>query len=99
MLKRELSGAIIGNIWWGNLKDSIRSFAADYSRRLKLDMAAEQRMIKVKLERAAFSGDSGQANVAKAELASLQVKEHQALVVRVRLKRMSCEATNMAQEL
>ena len=71
----------------GNLKDSIRSFAADYSRRLKLDMVA------------VLAGDSGQVNIAKAELASLQVKEHQTLVVRARLKRMSCEATNMAQEL
>ena len=44
-------------------------------------------------------GDSGQVNIAKAELASLQVMEHQALVVRPRLKRMSCEAMNMAQEL
>ena len=46
-----------------------------------------------------MAGDCEQVNVAKAELASLQVKEHQALVVRARLKRMSCEATNMAQEL
>ena len=29
MLKRELSGAIIGNYWWGKLKESIRSLAAD----------------------------------------------------------------------
>ena len=99
MIKRELSGAIIGNKWWGNLKDSIRSFAADYCRRLKLDMVAEQRLIKDKLDRVVLAGDSGQVNFAKAELASLQVKEHQALVVRARLKRMSCEATNMAQEL
>ena len=99
MLKRELSGAIIGNRWWGNLKDSIRSFAADYSRRLKLDIVAEQRLIKAKLDRAALAGDSGEFNVAKAELASFQVKEHQALVVRTRFKRMSYEATNMAEEL
>ena len=46
-----------------------------------------------------MAGDSGQVNVAKAELASLQIKEYQALVVRARLKRISCEATNMAQEL
>ena len=46
-----------------------------------------------------MAGDSGQVNVAKAELASLQMKEYQALVVRARLKRISCEATNMAQEL
>ena len=99
MIKWELSGAIIGSRWWSNLKDSIRSFAADYSKRLKLDMVVEQRSIKDKLDRAVLAGDSGQVNVAKAELASLQVKEHQALVVRTRLKRMSCEATNMAQEL
>ena len=99
MIKRELTGAIIGNRWWGNLKDSIRSFAADYSRRLKLDMVAEQRSIKDKLDRAVLAGDSGQINIAKAEQASLQVKENQALVIRARLKRMSCEATNMAQEL
>ena len=91
-IKRELTGAIMGNRWWANLKDSIRSFAADYSRRLKSARVAEQRSIK-------DTGDSGQVNVAKAELASLQIKEYQALVVRARLKRMSCEATNMAEEL
>ena len=99
MIKWELTGAIFRNRWWGNLKDSIRSFAADYSRRLKLNMVAEQRLIKDKLDRAVLAEDSGQVNIAKAELASLQVKEHQALVVRARLKRMPCEATNMAQEL
>ena len=99
MIKRELTGAIMGNRWWANLKDSIRSFAADYGRRLKSAMVAEQRSIKDKLDRAVLAGDSGQVNVAKAELASLQVKEYQALVVRARLKRVSCEARNMAQEL
>ena len=99
MIKRELTGAIMGNRWWANLKDSIRSFAADYGRRLKSARVAEQRVIKDKLDRAVLAGDSGLVNVAKAELASLQIKEYQALVVRARLKRMSCEATNMAQEL
>ena len=66
----ELTGAIMGNRWWANLKDSIRSFAADFSRRLKSDMVAEQRSIKDKLDRAVWAGDSGQVNVAKAELAS-----------------------------
>ena len=56
MIKRELTGAIIGNRWWGKLKDSIRSFAADYSRRIKLDMVAEQRSIKDKLDRAVLAG-------------------------------------------
>ena len=99
MIKWELTGAIMGNRWWANLKDSIRSFAADYGRRLKSARVAEQSSIKDKLDWAVLAGDSGQVNVAKAELASLQIKEYQALVVRARLKRMSCEATNMAQEL
>ena len=47
MLKLKLLGAINGNSWWGNLKDSIRSFAADYSRRLKLDMVAEERCLRL----------------------------------------------------
>ena len=97
MIKRELMGAIMGNRWWANLKDSIRSFAADYGRRLKSGMVAKQRSIYDKLDRAVLAGDSGQVNIAKAELASLQVNEYQALVVRARLKRMSCEATNMAR--
>ena len=50
-------------------------------------MVAEQRSIKDKLDRAVLAGDSGQVN------------EYQALVVRARLKRVSFEATNMAQEL
>ena len=62
-------------------------------------MVAEQRLINAKLDRVVLAGDSGQVNVAKAELASLQVKEHQALILRARLKRMSCEATIMAHEL
>ena len=95
-IKRELTGVIMGNRWWANLKDSIRSFAADYGRRLKSARVAEQSSIKDKLDRAVLAGDSGQVNVAKAELASLQIKEYQALVVRARLKRMSCEAMNMA---
>ena len=95
MIKRELTGAIIGNRWWGNLKDTIRSFAANYSRRLKLDMVVKQRSIKDKVDRAVLA----EVNIAKVKLASLQVKEHQALVVWARLKRMSCEAMNMAQEL
>ena len=62
-------------------------------------MVAEQSLIKAKLDRAVMAGDSGQVNIAQAELTSLQVKEDQALVVRARLKRMTCEATNMSPEL
>ena len=62
-------------------------------------MVAEQRSIKDKLDRGILAGISWQVNIAKAEMVSLQVKEHQALVVRARLKRMSCKAMNMAQEL
>ena len=39
------------------------------------------------------------SNITKAELTFLQNKKYQALVVRARLKRMSCEATNIVQEL
>ena len=41
MIKRELTGAIMGNRWWGNLKDSIRSFAVDYSRGLRYGSGAK----------------------------------------------------------
>ena len=99
MLKRELLGAIIGNSWWGKLKDSIRSFAADYSRRLKLDKVAEQRVVESKLDRVVLVGDNGEASIAKVELATLQNKSCQALVVRARLKRMSWKVANMTQEL
>ena len=37
MPKQELTGAIIGNSWWATVKDRIKSFAADNSRRLKLE--------------------------------------------------------------
>ena len=50
----------------------------------------EQSSIKDKLDRAVRARDNRKVNIAK---------EHQALVVRARLKRMSCEVTNMAQEL
>ena len=99
MLKQELPRAIIENCWWGKLKDRIRYFAADYSRRLKLDMVAEQRVVESKLDWVVWAGDCREVRIAKAELASSQSKMYQALVVKARLKRMSCEATNMAQEL
>ena len=38
-----MGGAIIGNKCEDNLRDRIRSFAADYSRRLNLDKVAEQK--------------------------------------------------------
>ena len=44
-------------------------------------------------------GDNLDTNIAKVELASTHKKRYQAQVVRSRLKRMSCEASNMAQEL
>ena len=80
-----------------NLKDNIRSFAADYSRRFNLDKVAVQRLIEAELERAVKAEDSGAISIVKAGLATLQLK-YQALAVRARLK-MSCEATNMDQEL
>ena len=62
-------------------------------------MVAEQRRLKTKLDRVVLARDSRDVNIAKAELTSLQIKEHQTLVVRARLKRMSCKVTNIAQEL
>ena len=73
MLKRELTGAIIGNSRLANLKDRIRSFAVDNSWRFKLDKVAEQRLIEATLERTVKAGDSGASSIAKVELASLQI--------------------------
>ena len=56
-------------------------------------------MIKAKLDKEIKAGDSWATKVAKAELTSFQIKKYQALVVRARIKRMFCEATNMAKEL
>ena len=99
IFKRELTGAIIGNSWWAKFKDRIRSFAADFGRRLKLDSLAEQRLLETRIDKAVLAGNSLETNRAKAELATTHNKRYQAQVVRARLKRMSCEAANMAQEL
>ncbi|CAE1178594.1 unnamed protein product [Acanthosepion pharaonis] len=99
MIQRELTGAVVGNAWWGKLKSKIRTFAADFSRRLNLDRRAAQTALEEKVDRAVKSRVSGDIVLAKAELASLLIKKDQALVVRARLKRMSSEATNMAAEL
>ena len=55
--------------------------------------------METKLDRAVKAGDSGAISIAKAKLAFLQNKEYQVLVVKARLNRMSCEATNMTPEL
>ena len=56
-------------------------------------------MLEDKLHRAVEVGDCGTNDVTKAELASFQIKKYQGLAVRASLKRMSGEATNIAQEL
>ena len=99
LIQRELTGAILGNHFWSHLKDSIRSFAADYSRRLTIDRLTAQKTLQSKIDRAVLAGDSIATNIAKAELAATNNNRYQALVVRARLKRMSGEATTMAQEL
>ena len=63
MLKRELSGAIICNSWWGKLKDSIRS--------LLLTIVGDSER-SVELDRVVKAGDRGATKIAKAELASFQ---------------------------
>lgn len=98
-IQRELTGSVLGNRWWGHLKSVIRSFAADYSRRLNRDRLTAQTAAESRLEVAIQSGDSVQVAVARAELASSLIKKDQALVVSARLKKMSAEATNMATEL
>ena len=99
MIMRELTGSVFGNKFWGGLKNKIRSFAADYSRRLNRENLAAQAAIEFSVEEAVRRGDPDSVNIAKAELASLLIKKDQALVVRARLNRMSPEATNMAAEL
>lgn len=89
----------MGNAWWDKLKSKIRTFAADYSRRLNLDRLAAQTALDQKVDRAVKSRDSGDIALAKTDMASLLIKKDQALVVRARLKRMSSEASNMAAEL
>ena len=42
ILKWELLVDICGNSCWANNKDNFRTFAADYSRRLKLDMVPKR---------------------------------------------------------
>ena len=98
-LQRELTGAIIGNKWWVKIKEAIRSFAANFSRRLNLDSRAAKATLESSLDRAVEEGDSASVTIIKAQLASLTDKEHQALAIRARLKRMPQEATNMAAEL
>ena len=67
--------AIIFYMWWSNLKDRIRSFAADYSRRYNLDTIVEQSLLEDKQDRFDNAGDSGATDIAKAELASFQIKK------------------------
>ena len=45
------------------------------------------------------AGDSVEINTANAKLAFSYIKKYQALVLRGRLKRMSCKAVNMTHEL
>ena len=98
-LKTKLTVAIIRNSWWIYIKNWISSFTADYSQRLISNKAVEQRSIEAKIDRAVKAGNSGAIIIGKAELAFLQNRKYQALVVRAILKRMSCEVTNMVQEI
>lgn len=85
-LQRELMGAVIGNKWWANLKDAIRSFSANFSKRLHQESRAGKATLETSLDRAVEEGDSVNANIIKTQLTSLTEKEHQA--IRARLKGM-----------
>ena len=50
-------------------------------------MVEEQRSIESKLNRVVLVGNRGDASITKAELASLQIKKHQALVVMAKVKK------------
>ena len=65
--------AIICYMSWSNLKDRIRSFAADYSRGHNLHTVVEQSLLEDKQDRADKAGDSVATDIAKAELASFQI--------------------------
>ena len=56
-------------------------------------------MIEDKVDRAVKAGNSGNTTKAKEVMASFQIKKYKVLVIRAWLKRISSEATNMAQEL
>ena len=99
IIKKELTGSVMGNKWWMNLKDKIRLFATDYSKRLNRERKAAQATMERRVNEAVTSGNAEETAIARAELASLLIKEDQGLVVRARLKKMSPEATNMATEL
>ena len=94
-----MTGAILGKSWWAKIKDRIRSFATNYCRGLNLDRVVVLRALEAKIDRAIKTGDSVETDIVKAELAFSHHKKYQVLVVRAKLKRMSCEANNMAQIL
>ena len=58
MFVQELTGAIIRNSWRAKLKDRIGFFAADFSRRLKLDRLAAQRVRESRVDRVVKAEDS-----------------------------------------
>lgn len=60
-----------GNKWWLHIKATIRSFVADYSKRINRDILAEQTAQESRVGRAIKLGDSGEIVSARAELSSL----------------------------
>ena len=68
---------------WVKFIDRIRSLAADYSRRIKLDTVEAQRIL------IDWMGDSVGTDLVREERAFSLNKKYQALVVRVRLKSTS----------
>lgn len=84
--KMELTGAVVWNKWYDNLKSRIWSSAASYRSRRKLERLTTQKAYGVRADMAVKSVDVGEVVTAKAEMISLYNRKNHSLLVRARLK-------------
>lgn len=74
-----LIGSVFGN------KDTIKSFAPNYSKQLNLNITVTQKVLEFRIKDTVKLGDSDKLAIAKVKLVPLL--KHQAHIIRARLKK------------
>ena len=92
LIQWALTGAVIGNKWWGSLSYRIRDFAIKYGRQLKLYRAKKTKSLDDRLFQTVEMGDSLAVDLAWRDLEREASERYKGFVVRARLNRVSNEA-------
>ncbi len=93
LVKRQLTGAIVNNRWWANLKWAIRVESIKFSKELAVENNRLEGELVSKLEEAIRTGIATDVLAARMALDHFFAAKHQGCVVRAKARALKCEGT------